>query len=62
MTEGGGPVLLEITKMEQRYEAVLGILRGGLAVREVDEAFSVSRQKVHAWLRHYEAGGLEALQ
>jgi len=55
-------VLLEITKMEQRYEAVLGVLRDGLTVREVADAFGVSRQAVHAWLRRYEAGGLDALQ
>lgn len=55
-------MLLEITKMEQRYEAVLGVLRDGLTVREVAEAFGVSRQAVHKWLRRYEAGGLDALR
>ncbi|HUC13319.1 MAG TPA: IS481 family transposase [Acidimicrobiales bacterium] len=54
--------MLEITKMEQRYEAVLGVLRDGLTVREVAEAFGVSRQVVHAWLRRYEAGGIEGLR
>jgi transposase len=55
-------VLLEITKVEHRYEAVLGVLRDGLTVREVAEAFGVSRQAVHKWLRRYEAGGLDALR
>jgi len=55
-------VLLEITKMEQRYEAVLGVLRDGLTVSEVAVAFGVSRQAVHKWLRRYEAGGLDALR
>ena len=32
-------MLLEITKMEQRYEAVLGVLRDGFSVSEVAEAF-----------------------
>ena len=55
-------MLLEITKMEQRYEAVLGVLRDGLSVSEVAEAFGVSRQAVHMWLRRYESGGLDALR
>jgi transposase len=55
-------VLLEITKMEQRYQVLLGVLQDGLTVREVAEAFAVSRESVHAWLRRYEASGLEALR
>ena len=55
-------MLLEITKMEQRYEAVLGVLRDGLSVSEVAVAFGVSRQAVHMWLRRYESGGLDALR
>ena len=39
-------MLLEITKMEQRDEAVLGVLRDGLTVREEAEALAVSRQSV----------------
>src|SRR5665213_3559391 len=60
-SRGGGRVLLETTKMEQRYEAVLGVLRDGLTVKAVADAFGVSRQTLHSWLRRYEAGGLEAL-
>src|SRR5688572_32145908 len=33
----------------------------GLEVTVVAEKFGVSRQTLHAWLRRYEAGGLEAL-
>jgi transposase InsO family protein len=49
------------SKMEQRYDAVLGVLRDGFSVTEVAAKFGVSRQSVHAWLARYEAGGLEAL-
>lgn len=49
------------SKMEQRYDAVLGVLRDGFSVTEVATKFGVSRQSVHAWLARYEAGGLEAL-
>ena len=54
-------MLLEISKMEQRYEAVLGVIRDGHSVQEVADAFGVTRQSVHNWLRRYEQGGLGAL-
>ena len=57
----GGQMLWESSKMEQRYDAVLGVIRDGYTVTEVATKFGVSRQSVHAWLARYEAGGLEAL-
>ena len=54
-------MLVELSKMEQRYDAVLGVLRDGFSVSEVAEAYGVSRQSVHAWLARYEQGGLPAL-
>jgi transposase InsO family protein len=56
-----GRVLKELSKMEQRYQAVMCVLVDGLLVTEVAEKFGVSRQTVHSWLRRYEAGGLEGL-
>src|SRR5271170_2736261 len=47
--------------MEQRYDAVLGVIRDGFSVSEVAKAWGVSRQSVHAWLTRYEQGGLPAL-
>lgn len=43
-------VLLELSVMEQRYRAVLQV-RAGMPVIEAAEAFWVSRQAVHRWLR-----------
>jgi DNA-binding NarL/FixJ family response regulator len=40
-------VLLAISKMEQRYEAVLGVVRDGRTVQEVADAFGVTRRSVH---------------
>ena len=54
-------MLVELSKMEQRYDAVLGVIRDGYSVAEVAEAYGVSRQSVHAWLARYEKGGLPAL-
>ena len=51
----------ELSKVEQRYQAVMCVLVDGLLVTEVAEKFGVSRQTVHSWLRRYEAGGLDGL-
>jgi transposase InsO family protein len=54
-------VLLELTVAEQRFNAVMEVLRDGLKVIEVAERYGVSRQTVHGWLRRYRTGGLDAL-
>jgi len=54
-------VLLELTVAEQRFNAVMEVLRDGLTVIEVADRYGVSRQAVHDWLRRYRTGGLEAL-
>ena len=46
---------------EQRYQAVLAVVRDGRTVTEVAAEWRVSRQTVHTWLGRYEAGGLEEL-
>jgi len=54
-------VIVELSIMEQRYDAVMGVIRDGLKVTEIAETFGVSRQTMHSWLRRYEAGGIAAL-
>jgi transposase InsO family protein len=54
-------VLVELSVVEQRYAAVLEVVRDGLSVVEVAERYAVSRQTVYTWVRRYEAGGLGAL-
>jgi len=54
-------VLLELTVAEQRFNAVMEVLRDGLTVIEVADRYGVSRQAVHGWLRRWKAGGLDAL-
>jgi transposase InsO family protein len=54
-------VLLELTVAEQRFNAVMEVLRDGLTVIEVAERYGVSRQTVHGWLGRYRTGGLDAL-
>jgi transposase len=54
-------VLLELTVAEQRFNAVMEVLRDGLTVVEVADRYGVSRQAIHGWLRRYATGGLEAL-
>jgi len=56
-----GPVLVELSVMEQRYQAVLAVVQDGWQVSEVARRLGVSRQSVHAWISRYEQGGLAAL-
>jgi transposase len=54
-------VLVELSVMEQRYQAVLAVVQDGWKVVEVARHLGVSRQSVHTWIARYEAGGLAAL-
>jgi transposase len=48
--------------VEQRYDAVLAVIRDGMRVTEVAEKFCVHRDTVHSWLARYEIDGLEGLR
>ena len=52
---------MELSVVEQRYRAVLAVIRDGVPVTEVANRFGVSRQAVHRWLRWYEDQGLAGL-
>src|SRR5437764_7462331 len=54
-------MLVELSVVEQRYQAVLAVIRDGVKVVEVARRFDVSRQAVHRWLRWYEGQGLPGL-
>jgi transposase InsO family protein len=54
-------VLKELSVTEQRYQAVLEVLREDAAVVEVAARYGVTRQSVHNWVRRYLDGGLDAL-
>ena len=54
-------MLVELSVMEQRYQAVLAVVQDGWKVTEVAQRLGVSRQSVHAWIARYERGGLAAL-
>jgi transposase InsO family protein len=51
----------ELSVAEQRYLAVLAVIRDGETVTDVAARFGVARKTVHAWLSRYEAEGLEGL-
>ena len=55
-------MLRELSKVEQRYDAVLAVIREGMRVTEVAEKFGVHRDTVHSWLARYEAEGLDGLR
>jgi transposase InsO family protein len=54
-------MLVELSVMEQRYQAVLAVVQDGWQVTEVARRLGVSRQSVHVWIARYEQGGLAAL-
>jgi transposase InsO family protein len=53
-----GRVLVELTMVEQRYDAVKEVIADGLTVVEVAERYGVARQTVRTWIRLYREGGL----
>ena len=55
-------MIKEISKMEQRYDAVLMVIKDGFSVAEVARKFSVSRPTIYAWLAHYEQEGIDGLR
>ncbi len=54
-------MLVELSVMEQRYQAVLAVVQDGWRVVEVARRLGVSRQSVHNWIARYEQGGLASL-
>ena len=54
-------MLVELSVMEQRYQAVMAVVQDGWRVVEVARRLGVSRQSVHNWIARYEQGGLAAL-
>ena len=53
-------MLVELSVVEQRYQAVLEVL-GGMSVTDVAGRYGVARQTVHGWLRRYASDGLAGL-
>jgi transposase InsO family protein len=54
-------MLVELSVVEQRYQAVLAVIRDGVPIVQVAHRFDVSRQAIHRWLRWYEDQGLAGL-
>jgi transposase InsO family protein len=54
-------VLEELGLVEQRYQAVLEVIRDGATVTDVACRYGVVRQTVHVWLRAYAVEGLRGL-
>jgi transposase len=54
-------VLVEVSVVEQRYDAVKELLADGLSVAEVARRYRVARQSVHRWIARYQKGGLGSL-
>ena len=53
--------VVELSVMEQRYQAVMAVVQDGWKIAEVADRLGVTPQGVHKWIARYEAGGLPAL-
>lgn len=47
--------------MEQKYQAVIAVIRDGVSIVEVANRFGVSRHSIHSWLLRYETEGMAGL-
>ena len=54
-------MIVELSVVEQRYQAVLEVLNNGATVTDVARRYGVARQTVHEWLRRYASQGLAGL-
>jgi transposase len=54
-------MLIELSMVEQRYQAVREVLEGGASITQVAAQYGVDRRTLHRWLTRYANGGLEAL-
>lgn len=54
-------MLVELSVVEQRYQAVMEVLGGRVPVTEVAARYGVSRKTVYAWLNRYQAEGIAGL-
>ena len=54
-------MLVELSKVEQRYDAVLSVNRDGLTVSEAALTYGVRCQSIYRRMQRYEQGGLAAL-
>ena len=45
---------MERSVIEQKYLAVLAVIRDGVSIIEVANRFGVSRQFIHGWLLRHE--------
>jgi transposase InsO family protein len=54
-------LLVDLSVMEQRYQAVQAVKQDGWKVTEVARRLGVSRQTVHNWIARYDQGGLSSL-
>jgi transposase InsO family protein len=60
-SRGSVLVIVELSVVERRYQAVLEVLNDGATVTDVARRNGVTRQTVHEWLRRYASQGLGGL-
>ena len=54
-------MLIELSMVEQRYQAVREVFDTGATITDVAARYGVDRRTLHRWITRYAHGGLEAL-
>ena len=54
-------MLVELSMVEQRHEAVREVLDSGASITDVTTRYGVDRRTLHRWLLRYAKHGLAAL-
>ena len=54
-------MLVELSMVEQRYQAVREVIDSGESITSIAAHYGVDRRTLHRWLTRYAAGGLEAV-
>ncbi|MDE3007471.1 MAG: hypothetical protein KGJ10_02030 [Acidobacteriota bacterium] len=54
-------MFIELSKREQRYDVVFGVISDGFTITDLAQKFRVNRQSIHAWPTRYEVSGLDAV-
>ena len=54
-------MLIELSMVEQRYQAVREVFDTGATITDVAARYGVDRRTLHRWITRYANGGHEAL-
>jgi transposase-like protein len=54
-------VLVELSKVEQKYDGVLSVFRDGLTISEAHLTYGVSCQNIYRWMHQFGSSACRSL-